>query len=1790
MVVIYRQVRLKYLVSVKRLIFIVVFFLSVGCAVAQSDMPVPTAQGLYSPVQLQGNNLHTFLEASDTFAQYLIKYVQFSQLPDAARRREYELAGWKFIEYLSANTYLAGIPVSDVRSGLPYADQIKTIFNLPAEYKLESAFADQLKTYTEKRSAVTALIKCPDFIPADLIKREITARGGAIVTPLEYKGVYKITTDVQHIESILQSDLVTHMQESDHDATLLNYSVNMLESTAGVKAATSLGGFGLKGEGITIGIGDGGNYPAHPDHSDRVIMRADEQEDINHASHVTGTSIGAGNIDPSKEGIAPRANAVIDDLQRIITRAPEYNQDFGVRITNNSYATVPANSCDYTGGYDYFSQFADNQVRIYNEFAHMFASGNSGGLACGGYVGGSWANVLTGGQTSKNTLTVGNIVKLIDVDSVRGNSSKGPLRDGRLKPEIVAVGTNVNSCNAAEGYYLNTGTSMSTPSVSAAAALLHQKYLTQYGAYPSSALVKAVLCNSADDIMNPGPDFKSGFGRLDILRAVRAMAAGNIIESSIDNNTYTDFGLEIPAGTRSVRVMLCWTDWEASLNAIGQLVNDLDLEVYDNNDSLHRPLILDYRPAAVNEPARPGIDSINNIEQVSMKNPPAGSYTVRVRGKRVPMGPQPFSVAYELLDNRIYQTNPFGGESLVPGEEISIQWYCGDDQGLGFNLFYSDNNGASWTLIQQVNPGIRKKAWTVVNAPSGRLKFKIEHLGGLQASITSFNCPVMGIPQNFSLTDTCPGYAFLSWNAVPNTSQYYIYKKDGPEMTVIDSTLSTEYLASGLDINTRYWFSVGAVNATGSGRRCVARAIIPNSGSCNSNVDLGIIGLKKPLSGRQHTSTELGPDENIVITIKNFSDQEASGFDLFYIFNHTKYTESFPGTLMPGQQIDFQFTSTVDLSAPGRYKIRSGIDSAYDVNFLANNALETEIRHLNNAGITLTGDLGTTFLEGFENTPVQDITIPTFGIEGNDRIDFDNLGSAARLRTFVNSSVTYRGTRSLTLDSHLFNTEETGHTDLTFNLDNYINTPDIKLQFAYNNHNNTAYPDQNKVWIRGNDLATWVEAYNLYENQREPGVYKVVTGIPVADILQANGQSPSSSFQVRIEQHGNQSATSPTGAGGYTLDNFYLFTTTNDVALKKVLSPGTLECGLGANTQVVLSVENTGNSSLPVSLFYRINNGSPILGAAQIIDANTLTTITINSVDMSQYGLYDFDFWVSASGDSYPANDTLHYSIRNQPWIQTYPYMEDFETNNGNWFVAGTNPSWAWGTPFKTLINDAASGVRCWTTSLTGLYNNLENSTLHSPCFDLSSFTNNPYLSLSLIYDIEANFDKAWIEYSENDISWFKLGATGLNYNGYNNNGVQVWDNTNQAWRTSALEIPLSQITDKSHVRFRVVFASDAGLNKPGIGIDNIVISQQKGIYTGPDVDVTSPVNPSGWTDFISDNKIIASIKPNANQDLGNTSVFTYFNPEPDVRIANHQYYLDRNFRITPSNPVVNGTVKVRIYYTETEAERLRTAPTGSDKPKNLYRSGVTKYSGINEDGELANNDGNYYFFENPEVVILPYANGYYSEFDVPSFSEFYINSGGPNGDIPLPVTLKSFDVSRYNTYMSFLVWKMSEISNVNRFDIESCIKNDKSPGLAFEYLASVNVSATQKPETPFSYYDERKNKSGKYYYRLKIYYTDGTFDYSPVRFLEFGGSDVDVKIVPNPLADNGGIYITNRGNMPVTLRIKDVLGHMIMEKDITDKGEIYLHAGEIRDLKPGMYILTTTLNNVTTQVKFCKI
>lgn len=334
-------------------------------------------------------------------------------------------------------------------------------------------------------------------------------------------------------------------------------------------------GLKYRGEGVKVMMQDDGFIGPHIDYQGRTDQSAcspcSAADENNHGDHVGGTIMGAGNLDPRSRGMAHGAELLVYNSSNAnYNFLPTLYQNEQVYITSKSYS----DACN--GGYTTITRQLDQQVRLYPSLVHVFSAGNSGSDDCGYGAGSGWGNITGGHKSGKNLLAVGN---LFSTSLLNSSSSRGPATDGRIKPDICGVGTSVNSTISPYTYASLTGTSMSCPGVLGTIAQLYEAYRDlNAGENPDAGLIKAILLNTAEDLGNPGPDYRFGWGGLNARKAYKVLADQHYTTGTVAQEEEMVHTITVPAGLSKLNVMVYWTDFEGTSNAALALVNDINIE------------------------------------------------------------------------------------------------------------------------------------------------------------------------------------------------------------------------------------------------------------------------------------------------------------------------------------------------------------------------------------------------------------------------------------------------------------------------------------------------------------------------------------------------------------------------------------------------------------------------------------------------------------------------------------------------------------------------------------------------------------------------------------------------------------------------------------------------------------------------------------------------------------------------------------------------------------------------------------------------------------------------------------------------------------------------------------------------------------------------------------------------------------------------------------------------------------------------------------------------------------
>jgi Subtilase family/FlgD Ig-like domain len=387
--------------------------------------------------------------------------------------------------------------------------------------------------------------------------------------------------------------------------------------------------------GITFGDAAGASY--HGTHTAGSLMG----DDSPFAADLRDGNAKGAKIYFHDAGAAANTITAPGDLNIMFIEAYVGNAGGAARISSNSWGA------DNGGAYDLQQMSADQFMWDHKDFLHFFSNGNSGG-----------ANTIGTPAGNKNGVGAGGTANGAAATSIYAGTSRGPTDDGRRKPTICAPATVSSALGSGDtGYQSLTGTSMSSPTMAGATALIRQ-YLTggwyptgvavpANGFNPSAALLKAMAINSTDfDMVGfTEPDNNVGWGRL---------KADNILFfpgdtrrlALVDDNDglatgeFVEYEINVTDTSVPLKIALCWTDKEGNPLSAVQLVNNLDLTVTDPGSTVYLGNVF----AAEQSNTGGSADSRNVEECVRRTVPAAGSWKVRVTAANAPFSPQPYAL------------------------------------------------------------------------------------------------------------------------------------------------------------------------------------------------------------------------------------------------------------------------------------------------------------------------------------------------------------------------------------------------------------------------------------------------------------------------------------------------------------------------------------------------------------------------------------------------------------------------------------------------------------------------------------------------------------------------------------------------------------------------------------------------------------------------------------------------------------------------------------------------------------------------------------------------------------------------------------------------------------------------------------------------------------------------------------------------------------------------------------------------------------------------------------------
>lgn len=876
------------------------------------------------------------------------RYLHFNSIPDYTTRMSLEKSGVRLLNFISGKTYTASFR-SDVKFPLDKRFQVRSVTPIPALSKMHKELSTALAisefpfyTMDADRNIGVTFMYYAD-VPHHVVLDSIYT--------LPYKLTYHnanshrmtIWIPELEVESFVNKPYVCAAELKD-DVPQMDNNVGRTDHRVNWLAQDFPGGRMYNGAGISVMLQDDGVIGPHIDYTGRLQAQYITFNSGDHGDHCAGIIMGGGNKDPLTRGMGWGADLYVYEASPY----QGYDSIYTHYFTNNILITSTSYSDGCNAGYTTLAQTMDQQIIDMPNLMHVFSAGNQGTADCSYGAGATWGNVTGGHKHSKNSIAVGNLTHL---DALAGSSSRGPAHDGRMKPEVCAVGTNVYSTIDANTYDYKTGTSMSCPAVSGTFACLHQAYREINGTTAKSGLLKAILMNTCDDLGNAGPDFKFGYGRINGRKAIIPIEQNWYLSDSVGNGQTNVHTISVPANTGQLKVMVYWHDVPAAVNASVALVNNLNMQVTNPASTVFNPWILDYTANATNLDAVAirGIDIRNNHEQVTIDNPAQGTYTVSVNGAVVPMGPQTYYLVWYFEPaGELVLTYPNGVEGFVPSETEVIRWDAWGNSGT-FNLEYT-TNGVTWNSIATgVSASQRYYNWTVPAGMSGLCKVRVTR--GATNDVSDANFSIAALPSGINVAWACPDSLCLKWTAVPGATGYDVFKLGSVYMDSIGSSAVDSFVVTGLNnyVNT-YWFSVRTRGPQQTvGRRAIAIEKTPGV-ICPNGVDASVTSVSAPET--EYYSCMNLNNIPVIATITNPGMSAISNVPVAFSYdNGTPVTEMYAGSIAPSATVTYTFTATVNIGSTGTHTLKVWSDLPNDIGSF-NDTTTTLINHNSSVYIT----------------------------------------------------------------------------------------------------------------------------------------------------------------------------------------------------------------------------------------------------------------------------------------------------------------------------------------------------------------------------------------------------------------------------------------------------------------------------------------------------------------------------------------------------------------------------------------------------------------------------------------------------------------------------------------------------------------------------------------------------------------------------------------------------------------------------------------------------------------------
>ena len=359
----------------------------------------------------------------------------------------------------------------------------------------------------------------------------------SVALTLDKDALANLPKDVGNIAGVypnrrIQLPPVMEVSESSLPANITENKTSAWGVNA-IGAMSVWGAYGAEGQGVKVAVLDTGVDGNHPDLQGRMnnsdfaefdfdgnrVSGAQPHDSGQHGTHVAGT-IAGGDASGQYIGVAPQAKIAGGlvlkrgsgtDAQ--ILAGIEWAIEKGVDIINMSLGGLRLSP------------------DVFDTYTQAFITANQAGIPVVVAIGNEGSQTSGAPGNDFFSFAVGATDSFDNAAGFSGGRTQIHLESNIIddeylplvysKPDVAAPGVAVKSCIPGNKYEIWNGTSMATPHVAGAMALLlSATTINEVDPSERAFLIQDLILGSTEELGESGQDHRFGFGRVDVLKAI----------------------------------------------------------------------------------------------------------------------------------------------------------------------------------------------------------------------------------------------------------------------------------------------------------------------------------------------------------------------------------------------------------------------------------------------------------------------------------------------------------------------------------------------------------------------------------------------------------------------------------------------------------------------------------------------------------------------------------------------------------------------------------------------------------------------------------------------------------------------------------------------------------------------------------------------------------------------------------------------------------------------------------------------------------------------------------------------------------------------------------------------------------------------------------------------------------------------------------------------------------------------------------------------------------------------